>query len=91
MTLMFLVVAMKSKTFFSFLCSANEQVCRSWEGAQPGSEPKLADGNTPYPKRHGQCIKGSWLGGRSLSFLFPWVRILSCPGVQTFLGVLGIL
>ena len=36
-TLMFLVVAMESRTFSSFSCSADEQVCRSWEGAQPGS------------------------------------------------------
>ena len=34
-TLMFLVIAMQSRTFFSFPCSADEQVCRSWEGAQP--------------------------------------------------------
>jgi len=34
--LTFLVVAKKSKTSFSLPCSANEQVCRSWEGAQPG-------------------------------------------------------
>jgi len=32
-TLIFSVVAKKSKTFFSFPCLANEQVCRSWEGA----------------------------------------------------------
>jgi len=32
-TLMFLVVAMKPRTFFSSPYSANEQVCRSWEGA----------------------------------------------------------
>jgi len=34
---MFSVVAKKSRTFFSFSCSADEQVRRSWEGAQPGS------------------------------------------------------
>jgi len=43
-TLMVLVVAKKSSTFYSLLCSANEQVCRSWEGAEPGSQPKLASG-----------------------------------------------
>jgi len=36
LTLMFLVVAKKSMAFFSFPCLANEQVCRSWEEAQPG-------------------------------------------------------
>jgi len=35
--LMFLVVAMKSRTFFCFPHLANEQVYKSWEGAQPGS------------------------------------------------------
>jgi len=38
-TLMFSVVAMKSRNFSSFSYSANEQVCRSWEGAQPDREP----------------------------------------------------
>jgi len=38
-TLMFSVVAMTSKTFSTFSYSANEQVCRSWEGAQPASQP----------------------------------------------------
>jgi len=36
-TLMVLVVAEKSRTFSSVPCSADEQVCRSWEGALPGS------------------------------------------------------
>jgi len=35
--LMFSVVTMKSRTFSSFSFSANEEACRSWEGAQPGS------------------------------------------------------
>jgi len=34
-TLMFSVVAMKSRAFSSFSYSADERVCRSWEGAQP--------------------------------------------------------
>jgi len=34
-TLMILVVVKKSRTFSSLPYSANEQVCRSWEGAQP--------------------------------------------------------
>jgi len=36
-TLMFLVVAMKSRIYSCFSYSTNEQVCRSWEGAQPDS------------------------------------------------------
>jgi len=47
-TLMVLVVVKKSRTFFSFSYSANEQVCRSWERAQPARQPKLANGNIPY-------------------------------------------
>jgi len=38
-TLMFSVVAMKSRTSSSFSYSANEQVCRRWEGAQPERQP----------------------------------------------------
>jgi len=36
-TLMVLVVTKKSGTFFSFPYSANEQMRRSWEGAQSDS------------------------------------------------------
>jgi len=36
-TLMFSVVAKKSKTCSSLPYSANEQVCRSWKGTQPGN------------------------------------------------------
>ena len=38
-TLLFSDVAMKSRTFPSFSYPANEQVCRSWEGAWPAREP----------------------------------------------------
>jgi len=38
-TLMFLVFAVKSRTFSSFLYSAKGQVCRSWEGAWPDRQP----------------------------------------------------
>jgi len=38
-TLVFSIVAMKSRTFPSFSYPANEQVCRSWEGAWPDREP----------------------------------------------------
>jgi len=41
-TMMFLVVAKKSRTFSSFSYSANEQVCRSWAGAQPCRQPSWA-------------------------------------------------
>ena len=34
-TVMFSVVAKKSSAFSSLPCSANEQVCRNWGGAQP--------------------------------------------------------
>jgi len=66
--LMFLVVAKKSRTFFGFPYSANEQVCRSWEGARPGSQPKLARGNIPYHGRYAQFINGGWLEGRNSLF-----------------------
>jgi len=59
---------MKSRTFSSLSCSAKEQVCRSWEGAQPGSEPKLADGNIPYHRHHAQFINGGWPRGRNILF-----------------------
>jgi len=38
-TLMFSVVAVKSRTS-QFSYSADEQVCRSWEGAHPASQPR---------------------------------------------------
>jgi len=57
-TLILSLVAMKSRTFPSLWCSANEQVCRSWEGAQPGGEPKLAHGNIPYQGYHAHSMNG---------------------------------
>jgi len=71
-TLMVLVVAMKSRTFSSFLYSANEQVCRSWEGAEPGSQPKLARGNIPYHRRHPQFMNGGWPRGLESSLLWDF-------------------
>jgi len=68
-TLMVLVVSKKSRTFSSLPCSANEQVCRSWEGAQPGSQPKLASGKIPYHGHHAQVVNGGWLGDRNPPFL----------------------
>jgi len=38
-TLMLLALAVKSRTFSSFSYSAHEQVCRSWEGAEPDRQP----------------------------------------------------
>jgi len=64
-TLMFSVVAKKSRTFSSIPCSANQQVYKSWEGAQPGSQSKLASGNIPYHRCHAQFINGGWLRGRN--------------------------
>jgi len=58
---------MKSRTFFSFPNSANEQVYKSWEGAQPDSEPKLANGNTPYHRCYIQYVNAGWPGGRNFS------------------------
>jgi len=66
MTLIFSVVAVKSRTS-GFPYSANERVCRSWEWAEPGSEPKLASGNLPYHGRHALFTNGGWPGGRKLS------------------------
>jgi len=37
LTLMFLVVAKKSRTFFSFPYSANKEVYKSWEDSQAAS------------------------------------------------------
>jgi len=69
---MFLVAAKKIRTFSSFPYSTNEQVCRSWEGAEPGSQPKLARGNIPYHRCHAQFMNGGWPGGRNpfICFLF---------------------
>jgi len=68
---MFSVVAVKSRTSSSLPCSANAQVCRSWEGAQPDSQPRLASGNIPYHGRHAQFMNGGWPGGRKrLAFQF---------------------
>ena len=84
-TLLFIVVAMKSRTFSSFSYSANEWVCSRWEAAQPGS--------WPIKMFHAIDVMLSlWTGvgpgGRNLLFSLPWVQILSCPGVRTSLGVL---
>jgi len=33
-------------------------------------------------------MNGGWPAGRNLLFLLPWVWFLSCPGLQTFWGIL---
>jgi len=70
-TLTFAVVAMKSRTFSYFSHAAAEQVCRSWEGAEPGSQRKVASRNIPCHRRHAQFMNGGWPGGRNLLFFFP--------------------
>jgi len=44
-------------------------VLRSWEGAEPGSLPKLDNGNIPYHRHRAQFMNESWLGDRE-PFLF---------------------
>jgi len=65
---MFSVIAMKSRTFSSLLYSTSEQVCRRWEGARPGRQPKIPSGNILYHGRHTQCVIGGGLGDRNLLF-----------------------
>jgi len=66
--LIVLVVAKKSRNFWP--CSANEQVCRTWEGAQPRSQPKLASGNIPYCRCHVHLMNEGWPGGKNPFFPF---------------------
>ena len=72
----------ESRAFSSLPYSANEQRYRSWKGAQPGSWPMeifLTVG----------VMLSLWMvvgqGAGICSFSSPWVQILSCPGLQTFL------
>ena len=84
-TLMFSVVATKSRTLSSSLYSANEQVSRSWEGTQPSRLPN-------WPMDIFRTIDvtvslGMGVGrgaGSSLLFSFLWVEILSCLEVWIF-------
>ena len=39
-----------------------EQVCRSRQGAQPGSQPNLASGNVPHHGHHAQHLGGAGQG-----------------------------
>jgi len=84
---MCLVVAKKSRTFLSLPCSANGQVCRSWEGARPGSEPPLANGNIPYHGCHAQFRNGGWPRGRRESaVLFSLSSNALLAGSSSFSG-----
>jgi len=85
-TLMFSVVAKKSMTFSSFSYSAHEQVCRSWEVAQPGRA-ELVGGNIPYPGHHAQLMNGGWPGGRNLLFPFREFKSFLFREFMSFLGV----
>jgi len=71
---MFAVVAKKSRTFSSFSYSANEQVGRSWVGAEPGSWPKLPYGNIPYHRHHALVYNWGLAGGQDSSFTFIFVQ-----------------
>jgi len=57
-------VAKKSRAFSSLPYSADKKVCRSWEGAEPGSQPKLASGNIPYHGCHALVYKGELARGQ---------------------------
>ena len=91
---MFSVVAKKSRTFSSFSYSADEQMCRTQEGAQPGSQPRLVSGSTPYHGYRANFRNRGWLGCRSLSSLISMtLNTLLCgssnfSGVWSFLGFL---
>jgi len=63
---MFLVIAKKSMSFSVFQCLTNEQVYKRWEGAEPGSEPKLANGNIPCHGHLVQFINEGWRGAGTL-------------------------
>jgi len=65
---MFSVVAVKSRTFSGLPYSANEEVCRRWEGEQPDSQPKLANGNIPYLRPYALFMNGLGWGEGILFF-----------------------
>jgi len=87
-TLMFLVVAMKSKTFSSFSYLANEQVCGSREGAQTDRQPswpmEIFHTLTSRSVYEWLLARGSKLSALLVSQEF---RILSYAGVQMFWGI----
>jgi len=87
---MFLIVAKKSRTFSCLPCSADEQVHKSWEGAQPDKQPKLVNGNIPYYRHHARYINEGWLGGRnaSMSLASPRKSAVTAQGLaaQSVIG-----
>jgi len=52
-----------------FPVSYIQLMSRNWEGAEPDSKPKLANGNIPYHRHHVQSMSLGWLGGWNFSFL----------------------
>ena len=76
------------KDFFHiFSYSANDQVCRNWEGAQPDRQPSW-----PMEIFNATDIMLSlWTavgwGAGIILLLCPWVWILSCRAVRTCLGL----
>ena len=79
-----LVVAKKSRTCSSLPYSADEWVCRSWQGAEPDGEAKLANGKSLHHRCHAQVAKAGFAGGRN-PFFFKF-SCLSLVGVRTFVG-----
>ena len=55
-------------------------MCRSWEGAQPGSWPRLANGNIPYQRHHAQSVNGGWPRGTNP----PFSMSSNCSGSSFF-------
>jgi len=45
-------------------------MCRSWEGAQPDNQTRLADGNIPYHRHYAQFMNGGWPAGQE--YFFPY-------------------
>jgi len=84
-TLMFSVVAVKSRTFFQLLifrCSAGVQELR---GSAARQIAKLGSRSILYYRRHAQFMNGGGRGAESYQlFGFQMVPILSGLGVQTF-------
>jgi len=61
---------------------AAERVCWSWEGAEPGSEAKVAHGKSLYHGCHARVVKAGFVGVRNP--LFFKFSCLSLVGVRTF-------
>ena len=47
-------------------------MCRSWEGAQPGSQPKLAHRNIPYHWSQARFKNAQYINGSQEFFLWVW-------------------